>query len=159
MITIRTLTERLRRRRAHPRQHREDGFGGIEVLPIGVLVITIVSFVVISAWSVIDAKLAATGAAREATRTAVEEFDFGAGKNAGLEAWHAQHRSETPNVNFVGDLSRCGRVTATVTAEIETVHVPILRSWGTITVRSVHSEVTDPYRNAGGALSGEADCG
>jgi hypothetical protein len=139
--------------------HREDGFGGIEVLPIGVLVITVVSFVVISAWSVIDAKLAATGAAREATRTAVEEFDFSAGKRAGLDAWHAQKRSEKPDVTFSGELSRCGRITATVSAEIETVHVPILRSWGTITVRSVHSEVTDPYRNASGAVSGEANCG
>jgi Flp pilus assembly protein TadG len=133
----------------------EAGMGGIEVLPIGVLVITIVSFVVISAWSVVDAKLAATAAAREAARTAVETYDRTAAKNAGRIAWAGHDRTESPNIEVNGSTARCGRIVVTVTADIETIKVPVIRSWGTITVKSVHSEVTDPYRNGN---KGEATC-
>ncbi len=142
----------LSRARAH---HDEAGMGGIEVLPIGLLVLTVVSLIVISAWSVIDAKLATTGAAREATRTAVETFSFASGTAAGREAWKGHDRAETPTIAFAGELTRCGRISATVTAAIHPVNVPFLHSWGTIAVRSVHSELTDPYRNG---RTGEASC-
>ncbi len=46
--------------------------GGIEALLFGVLVLVLGTLVVANAWGVIDAKVAAAGAAREATRAFVQ---------------------------------------------------------------------------------------
>lgn len=133
----------------------EDGLGGVEVLPIGVLVLTIVTMVVMTAWNVIDAKFAATAAAREGARTAVETFDVGAARSAAALAW-SQHGRRTPiSVDIVGSMQRCSRVTVQTSVDVESIPIPILKRWSTTTVRSTHSEVVDPYRSG---LAGEAQC-
>ena len=63
-------------RRGDRAQPGERGaIGGIEVLPIGFLLFVVGLLLVVNVWSVIDAKLAAGAAAREAARTAVESSD------------------------------------------------------------------------------------
>lgn len=53
--------------------HAEDGaVGGLEGLAFGVLVFVFGMLLILSAWSVIDTKLAVSSAAREAVRTYVE---------------------------------------------------------------------------------------
>ena len=49
--------------------------GGIEVLPLGMLVLVVGTLLVVNAWAVVDAKLAASAAAREAARAYVEAGD------------------------------------------------------------------------------------
>ncbi|MGH2685611.1 MAG: hypothetical protein ACRDJP_09115, partial [Actinomycetota bacterium] len=48
---------------------------GIEALPFGVLIFVVGALLVTNVWGVIDAKLAATSAAREAARAFVEAAD------------------------------------------------------------------------------------
>ena len=133
----------------------ERGLGGVEVLPIGVLVMTVVTIVVMMAWTVIDAKFGATAAAREGARTAVETFDVGAARTAAGRAWR-DHGQQTPlGIDISGELTRCGRITVTATAVVAAIPVPVLRGWSSTPVRSVHSEVVDPYRSG---LASEATC-
>ncbi len=133
----------------------EEGLGGVEVLPIGVLVLTIVTMVVMGAWNVIDAKFAATAAAREGARTAVETFDLDKARSAATLAW-TQHGRPTPiNVDIAGSMQRCSRVTVRTSVDVESIPIPVLKRWSTTTVRSTHSEVVDPFR---AGLPGEARC-
>jgi hypothetical protein len=118
-------------------------------------VITVLTFIMIGAWNVIDAKLGTIGAAREAARTTVETFEPETGRTAGTAAWRATGRTSTLWIGVDGDVRRCGRLVVTARAEVRPVPLPLLRSWGTITVSSVHSEVVDPYRTG---LDGEASC-
>jgi hypothetical protein len=137
-------------------RHTESGFGGVEVLPIGLLVMTIVTFVVLGAWKVIDAKVAVGSAATEAARTAVETFDSGKAERAGKAAWVGHGKAEEQLTVFVeGAVNRCGRITAVATSTVQPIRFPILSSWTTITVTSRHSALVDPYRND---LTGEAVC-
>jgi hypothetical protein len=133
----------------------ERGIGGVEVLPIGLLVITILTFMIIGAWNVIDAKMGTIGAAREAARTTVETFEIESGRTAGTAAWRASGRTSKLEIVVQGDVRRCGRLLVTATAEVAPVPLPLLESWGTLTVSSIHSEVVDPYRSG---LEGEALC-
>jgi hypothetical protein len=138
----------------HPRRD-EAGFGGIEVLPIGLLVMTLVTFVVLSAWNVIDTKVAASSAATEAARTAVETFDQGEAQNAGQDTWRGHGKTAKLTLNIEGGIARCGRITAVATTKVKPIRIPILTSWMSITVTSRHSELVDPYRSG---LVGEAQC-
>src|SRR4029079_720569 len=59
--------------RAPGRRHTERGVvGGIEVLPFGFLIFVVGSLVIANAWAVIDARMAADAAARQAARAYVE---------------------------------------------------------------------------------------
>ncbi len=133
----------------------EAGLGGVEVLPIGVLVMTVVTIMVVMAWNVMDAKFATTAAAREGARAAVETFDSVAARSAAGRAWKDHGRKSALDVEVDGALSRCNRITVTATAEVAAIPMPILRGWSSTTVRSAHSEVVDPYRSG---LAGEALC-
>jgi hypothetical protein len=138
------------------RDRTEAGFGGVEVLPIGLLVMTIVTFVVLGAWRVIDAKVATGSAATEAARTLVETFDTRQAARAGQAAWVGHGNTESLiAVTFEGAVTRCGRITAIATTTVEPLRVPLVKSWTSITVTSRHSALVDAYRNGN---SGEASC-
>ena len=52
---------------------REDGaIGGFEVLPFGFLLFVVTTLLLANAWGILDGKIAASAAAREATRAFVE---------------------------------------------------------------------------------------
>ena len=69
-----------------PRRGERGQIGGIEVLPFGVLIFVAGSLLLANAWAVIDAKLAATAAAREATRAYVEAPDQATAEAAAFRA-------------------------------------------------------------------------
>lgn len=136
--------------------------GGIEGLVFGVLVFVFGTLLVANAWGVIDAKLAATSAAREAARTYVEAASEA---DAGLAAVEAAQRAITAHgrrwdrtvVRRVGGaFVRCEQVTIEVTYRVPLVAVPLLGQTGDgLTVSARHAEVVDPYRSG---LAGAAGC-
>lgn len=135
---------------------------GAEALMLGVLVFVLGTLLVANAWAVIDAKLAVTAAAREAARTYVEAADVaGAATSAqaAAEAAMAAHgRTGAVALRADGDaFGRCARVTITAEYEVQLAAIPVIAASGrTLTVVGRHSEIVDPYRDAGPA--GPARC-
>lgn len=149
-------------------RHGESGQGGIEALPLALLVFVVGALLIANAWAVIDAKLAASSAAREATRTYVEapgsltsDEAFRAARSAAEAAFAAQRgSSRPPELRLVsgdgGARERCTRVTAEATYRVPAITVPWVGGFGRgFTVRARHSEIVDPFRSG---LSGSATC-
>jgi hypothetical protein len=137
--------------------------GGVEGAIFGVLVFVFGTLVVINGWAVVDAKLAAGSAAREATRSYVEARSApeasAAAQRAAEEAIRGHGRQvERLALRFVdGGFTRCARVTLEASYRVPLLAVPVLGQRGVgFTVASRHSEVVDPYRSG---LPGEAACG
>ncbi len=132
--------------------------GGFEALPFGILVFVVGLLLLVDGWAVVDAKLAVSAAAREATRTFVEsgsgstQAAAAAGEAAALDAVLAQQahpgaievRWEEPV-----RLERCAPVTAVVRQRVALVNLPWIGGIGpgAITVEGRHREVVDPYRD------------
>jgi hypothetical protein len=141
----------------------EDGVAGLEALAFGVLIFVFGTLVVVNAWGVVDAKMATTAAAREATRAVVESdgtTDLGAlagSVAAGTLAGHGRDPDRLTATALTGSLARCARVRVEVTYRVPTIQVPLLGGFGDagIEVRGTHTEVVDPFRSG---LAGEADC-
>ena len=70
--------------------------GGFEALPFGVLIFVLGALLVTNAWAVIDAKLAATAAAREAARVYVESADAASAESLGVDAARSELRGPWP---------------------------------------------------------------
>jgi hypothetical protein len=114
------------------------------------------------AWAVLDTKSATGDAARQAVRTYVESPDP---SSAGVEATAAAQtvmagygrRPDRASVSVVGGtFERCGRVSIEVAYPAPLLELPFFGSLGRGgTVRSVHSELVDPYRSG---LAGQARC-
>lgn len=129
---------------------------------LGVLVFVAGVLIVANAWGVLDAKLAASSAAREAARAYVEAASGpdaeSAAQAAALEAMQGHGRSPArTTVTLVdGSFARCQRVTFEVRYPVPMLTVPFLGSAGTgFTARARHSEVVDPYRSG---IPGAAHC-
>ncbi|HEX9531018.1 MAG TPA: hypothetical protein VF954_07760 [Acidimicrobiales bacterium] len=135
--------------------------GGVEALAFGVLIFVLGTLVVANAWGVIDAKMAAAGAAREATRAFVEaptpDAAGALAEAAAADAIAAQGRNPARmHLALSGAFARCSRVLATVTYRVPLVAVPLLGGFGPgFTVAARHSELVDPYRSG---LAGAARC-
>ena len=135
----------------------ERGFvGGFEVLPFGFLVLVAGTLLITNAWAVIDAKLAASAAAREAVRAYVEAHDAAGAERAAMEAEHATIEGhgrdpERAEVRFlVGpDFRRCATNTIEVSYRVPTFTVPFVGAFGSGLIRTSgrHTEVVDPYRS------------
>lgn len=135
----------------------ESGFaGGAEALPFGVLVFVIGGLLLANAWGVIDAKLAAYSAAREATRAYVEspipDYAIQNAQQAAGEAIAGHGRDPSKmRLKIVNDANytRCSPVTFEVSYPVSTISLPWVKGLGagSITVRAGHSELVDPYRN------------
>jgi Flp pilus assembly protein TadG len=148
--------------------HDESGQGGFEALPLGLLVFVVGALLIANAWAAVDAKLAVSSAAREATRTYVEapaaltaDEAFAAARSAAEAAFAAQRGSaRRPDIRLVpgngGASHRCTRVTAEATYRLPALTVPWVGGLGRgFTVRARHSEIVDPFRSG---LSGTATC-
>ncbi|MDT7548845.1 MAG: hypothetical protein QOE84_1239 [Actinomycetota bacterium] len=136
--------------------------GGVEALVFGVLVFVAGVLVVSNAWGVLDAKLAASSAAREAARAYVEapsvDAAFVAARRAAGDAMagHGRSPARTTVRQLGGTFVRCSRVTFEVSYPVPLLRVPFLGSAGAgFTARARHSEVVDPYRSG---LAGTAHC-
>ncbi len=146
------------------RRDEKGQVGGIEGVIFGVLVLVLGTLMVANAWGVIDAKLAASSAAREAARTYAEATS---GDDAWFEAreaakdaieghgrdWARASLDRPRGVRF----ERCQRFTVEVRYDVPLVAIPLLGQHGTgIEVSARHSEIIDPYRSG---PSGTAACG
>lgn len=145
-------------------QRDEQGqVGGIEGVIFGVLVFVLGTLLVANAWGVIDAKLAASSAAREAARTYAEATSrdqaWPAAREAARDAIEGQGRDwSRASVEPLpgGRFERCERFTVVVRYDVPLVAVPLLGQHGTgIEVTARHSEIIDPYRSG---LAGVARC-
>ena len=152
----------------------EDGIvAGGEALALGVVVFVVGTLLVLNAWRLVDGKLAVETAAREAVRGVVEApvevlGDAGATQElaeARARSVMAAHRGpdDAPDATWrfgasrvTGTVARCAPLTATVTIEVETVRVPLVRAGlGTVVLTGEHTERVEPYRSGlpvGGAV-------
>ncbi|CAN5725595.1 hypothetical protein BH20ACT1_BH20ACT1_04930 [soil metagenome] len=136
----------------------ERGFvGGFEALPFGFLVFVVGTALLMNVWGVVDAKLVASAAAREAARAFVES-----GGPTSADALAEARRAATEAVDGHKDdpgawdimtegaalLRRCVPVTFVVTYEVPTFRLPWIGGFGgsVITATGRHTEVVDPYR-------------
>ena len=136
--------------------------GGLEAVVFGVLVFVLGTMLVVNAWGVVDTKLAASSAAREAARTFVEapspSVAGAAARQAAEEAMagHGRDRDRMTLELLTGGFTRCSRVTFEVRYDVPLIAIPVLGQHGSgFTVRARHSELVDPYRSG---LPGAAAC-
>ncbi len=138
---------------------REDGaIGGFEVLPFGFLLFVATTLLLANAWGILDGKIAASAAAREATRAFVESSATD-GATAYEEATVAAVEAITGHgrdparmtVSSEGPLrfERCAPTTFVVTYEVATITLPWIGGFGAgaFTTSARHSEVVDPFRD------------
>jgi hypothetical protein len=136
---------------------RDDvGQGGIEGLAFGFAVFVLGTLVVANGWAVIDAKTAAVGAAREATRAFVEapmepsSEPMEQANRAAREAMAGMGRDParvtvTPEVV---EARRCGRVTLRVEYPVPLLTVPVVGRFGRGFVAAArHTELIEPFRS------------
>ena len=128
--------------------------GGFEVLPFGLLLFVSAMLLVANAWAVVDAKFAASSAAREATRSYAESASQAAADGSIETRAHealAAYGRDGDRVEIRVDaepFGRCSRVTVEVSYRVPALTVPFIGGFGSgITARSRHSEVVDPYRS------------
>ena len=103
----------------------------MEALAFGLLIFVLGTLAIANAWGVIDAKMAAAGAAREAVRAFVEAPDASQAaalaNSAAADAISAEGRNPARmELAMSGTFARCSRVIATVTYRVPLVSVPLL---------------------------------
>lgn len=134
----------------------ESGQGGLEGLVFGFGLWVLGTLVIVNAWGVIDAKTAAAGAAREATRAFVEapvatpeaamEEAVRAAEDTMAGAGRDPRRVVV--VPEVAELRRCGRVTLRVEYPVPLLTIPVIGRYGRgFTASAAHSELVDPFRS------------
>ena len=147
------------------RRHSRDetGFaGGADGLVFGLLIFVVGTLMAGNAWAVVDTKLAADAAARQAVRTYVEAPNAQSAANdaqqSADDALSSYGRSPAKATLSVvsAAFGRCVRVTFEVRYRAPLVELPIVGSLGLAeSVTAQHSELIDPYRTA---LPGTATC-
>ena len=130
----------------------ERGQVGIE-LPFGVLTFVVGALLVANAWAVIDAKMAVSAAAREATRAFVEapvdDDPLALADAAARSAIEGAGRDPAQLVltPLEATFARCETVRFEASYQIPAVRVPFLGGFGSgFTATARHAEVVDPYR-------------
>jgi hypothetical protein len=143
----------------NPRRHRwwvrdESGqVAGIEALPFALLTFVVGALVVANAWAVIDAKIAVSAAAREATRAFVEapvdEDPLTVAEVAARSAVDGAGRDpdQLQLTLLEGTFARCETVRFEASYQIPAIRVPWLGGIGAgFTATARHAEVVDPFR-------------
>lgn len=145
----------------HARSGEAGQIGGVEAVIFGVLVFVLGSLVIANAWGVIDAKLAVSSAASQATRAFVEapsgQDPFVLARQAADQAVSDSGRdARRLTLSIDGTLARCSRVLITARYRVPLIGIPLLGSLGNGFVTTAHhSELVDPYRSG---LPGSAQC-
>ena len=137
----------------HRWRRDESGQAGIEVIPFGLLTFVVGTLIVANAWAVVDAKMAVSAAAREATRAFVEapvDLDpFTLAQDAAGSAIRGAGRDPAlmELIQLEGTFARCETVRFQASYQIPAIRVPWLGGFGTgFTATARHAEVVDPYR-------------
>jgi hypothetical protein len=154
---VRALLTIAQTRVAPPRWDDEEGFaGGAEALVFGVLIFVLGTLLVVNAWAVIDAKFAASAAAREAVRATVKaqvgEDLSSVARGAAAEALAAHgispDRPWTLETLGVETLQRCEEVAVEIRLYVPALVLPgIDRRRTGFDVSATHRELIDPYRS------------
>lgn len=132
--------------------------GGFEVLPFGFLVLVAGSLLVANAWGILDGKIAASAAAREAARAFVESEAADAGAayaeaEAAAEEAIVGHGRDPARMTLRSEgpllLERCAPATFVVTYDVPTISLPWIGGFGdgVVSATARHREVVDPYRD------------
>ncbi len=145
------------------RRDESGQVGGVEVLPFGLLIFVVGALLIANAWSVIDAKMAVTGAAREATRAYVEAPSRDVAEAAARRAADDSIRGHGRNPNRLRlsnndpQFVRCERVEYQARYTVPAISLPFVGGFGhAFTVTGRHTEIIDPFADG---LSGESRCG
>lgn len=134
----------------------ESGQGGVEGLAFGFAIFVLGTLVVANAWGVIDAKTAADGAAREATRAFVEapmataEVPMRHAERAAREAIAGAGRDpeRMTLIPEVAERRRCGRVTMRVEYPVPLLTIPVIGRYGQgFLAIGRHTELVEPFRS------------
>ena len=150
-----------RRRGRSPRG--EEGFaGGFAGLLFGLLLFVVGTLLAAYAWAIVDTKSATSEAARQAARTFVEAADpaqASSGADRAAEQALAGYGRDPARARIAvvsGVFARCQRITVAVSYPAPLFDLPFVGPLGAGSlVRSVHSELVDPYRSG---LAGTAAC-
>jgi hypothetical protein len=146
------------------RRDEAGQLAGGEVLPFGLLVFVVGVLLVANAWAVVDAKMAASSAAREATRAYVES-------PPGSDPWARAEAAARSAVQAAGrnpsrltltaldaQFSRCAEVRVEARYPVPLLTIPLIGGYGQgFTVTARHGEILDPYRE--GLPGGGGRCG
>lgn len=144
------------------RMRGDDGFaGGAEGLLFGSLLFVVGTLLAGNAWAVVDAKLAADAASREAARAYVEapsavsaEADAVSAARAAI-AGYGRTPARASTAVGGAPFGRCARITVTVAYAVPLVALPGIAAGRAEVVHAAHSEIVDPYRSG---LAGVATC-
>ncbi len=126
---------------------------GVEAIPFGLLTFVVGALLVANAWAVIDAKMAVSAAAREATRAFVEApVDADPLALADAAARAAVRGAGRDPAQLVltplgSTFARCETVRFEASYRIPAVRLPWVGGFGGgFTATARHAEVIDPYR-------------
>jgi hypothetical protein len=126
---------------------------GIEALPFGLLTFVVGALLIANAWAVIDAKMAVSAAAREATRAFVEapvDADpLALAEEAARSAIQGAGRNpdELELTALEATFARCETVRFEARYRIPAIRVPWVGGFGSgFTATARHAEIVDPYR-------------
>ena len=140
--------------RGRLRRDESGQMAGIEAIPFGLLTFVVGVLLVANAWAVIDAKMAVSNAAREATRAFVEAPADGdpvsLAEGAARQAMQGAGRNPAllTVTRIEGDFARCATVRFEASYPIPAIRVPWLGGFGAgFTVTARHAEIVDPYRS------------
>ncbi|MEA3215504.1 MAG: hypothetical protein QOJ19_1660 [Acidimicrobiia bacterium] len=134
--------------------------GGVEMLPLGILIFAVGALVVLNLWALVDAKLAVSSASREAIRTMSESSAVESGMVSGDAAARRVISEGGRNLERFAmswttadgsadarELSRCLRLVARASYRVPAVAVPWVGALGSVEVTAASSELVDPYRD------------
>ena len=148
-------------RPATGRQDERGQIGGVEAVAFGVLVLVLGTLGAATAWGVVDTKVAAASAAREAARSYVESngsdaaWDEAAARGREAFAGHGRDPSAIELPRPVTDFTRCDAVTVTASTAVDLPRLPGVRAVNRrVTVRATYTEVVDPFRSGLGRAGG-----
>ena len=143
----------MRRLMARARRDESGQMAGMEVLPFGLLTFVVGALLVANAWAVIDAKIAVSAAAREATRAFVEapaDSDPHAMADAAARSaieGSGRDPAELLLTPLEATFARCETVSFEASYQIPAIRVPWVGGFGDgFTASARHAEIVDPYR-------------
>ena len=127
---------------------------GSDMLLFGFLVFVLTSLVIVNVWTVIDASLAVSSAAREGARTYVEADPNTAWAEARarmddvMADYGRTSRAVPPSPPTIATYERCAVVTITAEYDVALINLPLFGDFGSLTrIDASHSERIDAYRS------------
>lgn len=127
---------------------------GSDMLLFGFLAFVLSSLVIVNVWTVIDASLAVSAAAREGARTYVEADPATAWEQTRqrmddvMADYGRTDRAVAPSPPALDTYERCAVVTITAEYDVALISLPLFGDFGSLTrIDATHSERVDAYRS------------